>query len=364
MAQISPSKANGTAPFPRPPVESIVNGHVESRFSTATGCWSEPEFVEDPILHIHGLSTALNFAQQIFEGMKAFRTPKNEIQLFRPKENAKRMMHSAKFVSIPPVPVEHFLKCVHLAVGFNSEFVPPHEASAALYCRPMAFASAAQLGLSLGTDFVFCVYVLPVGQLHGAGTVDALVVDDFDRAAPEGTGSAKVGGNYGPVLGLIDKARQAGYGITLHLDSKTRSKIDEFSTSAFVGVKQKGDSYTLVVSDSQQIVKSVTCSSVCELAKSFGWEIEVRAIPYEELPTFSEVFAAGTAAVLVPIRSIERKSTSDKFVFQGGSSEPGPCYSRLYTTLKDIQRGIIPDSFGWGEIVQDPKHDRQVVNKV
>ncbi len=208
----------------------------------------------------------------------AFRNPQGQIQLFRPAMNAARMAHSTGFVAIPRIQESHFLRCVRLAVGLNSEFVPPHETDASLYCRPFVFASSATLGLNLALEYTFCVYVVPVSPLHGARSADALVIEDFDRAAPMGTGSAKVGGNYGPMLGLIDKAHKQGYGITLHLDSKSHSAIDEFSTSAFIGVKSEGDQHTVVVSNSNQIVPSITCDSVCEIALSFGWKVEKRTV--------------------------------------------------------------------------------------
>lgn len=192
--------------------------------------------------------------------------------------NAARMAHSVGFVAIPKIPEAHFLRCVHLAIGLNSEYVPPHDADASFYCRPLVFASSATLGLKLAFEYIFCVYVLPVSPLHGAHSIDALLVEKFDRAAPLGTGSAKVGGNYGPVLGLIDDANRKGYGITLHLDSKSHTVIDEFSTSAFIGVKTEGKERTVVVSDSNQIVRSITCDSVCDIARSFGWKVERRRV--------------------------------------------------------------------------------------
>lgn len=255
---------------------------------------------------------------------------------------------------IPPLPNEHFLKCVHLAVALNADYVPPHETGAALYIRPLIFGSSAQLGLNPPEEYVFLVYVIPTGVYHGVHPVDALILEDFDRAAPEGTGSAKVGGNYAPVLRFSERARKEGFGITLHLDSKTRTVIDEFSTSGFIGVKQDGERYTIVVPDSKNVIESVTSKSVCEIAESFGWKVECRPIKYEELPSFSEVMAAGTAAALVPIKSITMKSKNDKFLYQGGGDEPGPACVKLLSTLKGVQQGKIEDSFGWLERVDEP----------
>jgi branched-chain amino acid aminotransferase len=259
---------------------SAVNGHIESNYSVKTGVWSKPEFVADPFLRLHGMAPGLNYGQQAYEGMKAFRSPNDEITIFRPSRNAARLAHSASFVSIPPVPETLFQECVHAAVSLNAEFVPPHETGAAMYIRPLIFGSSAQLGLNPPEEYTFLVFVMPVGVYHGVHPVKALILEDFDRAAPDGTGSAKVGGNYAPVLRWSDKARNEGYGITLHLDSKTRSEIDEFSTSGFIGVKKEGENITLVVPDSKNVISSVTSESCLEIARSFGWKTERRSVSF------------------------------------------------------------------------------------
>ncbi|KAL8720847.1 MAG: hypothetical protein Q9225_002364 [Loekoesia sp. 1 TL-2023] len=352
--------------FPPPPIDTIdwddigfrvreVNGHIESHYSIQTSQWSTPTFIRSPYLSIHGMAPGLNYGQQAYEGIKAFRTPDNRLAIFRPRQNARRMAHSASFISIPPVPEELFLKCCHMAVALNAEYVPPHQTGAAMYIRPLLFGSSAQLGLNPPEEYTFCVFVQPVGVYHGVHPVDALILEDFDRAAPEGTGSAKVGGNYAPVLRWSEKARKEGFGITLHLDSKTRTVIDEFSTSGFVGVRQEGDTFTVVVPDSKNVIESVTSESVCEIAGSFGWKVEKRPIKYEELPSFTEVMAAGTAAALVPIKSITMRSRKDKFSYHDGGNEPGPACVKLLTTLKGIQQGKIKDSFGWLDHVKEVK---------
>jgi len=333
-----------------------VNGHVESHYSTKTGQWTEPTFIEDPYLRIHGMAPALNYGQQAFEGIKAFRMPgDNAIAIFRPEKNSARMAHSAGFVAIPPVPNDVFLKACRKAVALNAEHVPPHRTGAAMYIRPLVFGSCAQLGLNPPEEYTFCVYVLPTGVYHGALAVDGLILEYFDRAAPEGTGSAKLGGNYAPVLKWSEQAKNEGFGITLHLDSKTRTVIDEFSTSGFVGIKQDGDQYTMAVPDSKSVIESVTSDSVCHLARSFGWKVERRPIPYEELPTFTEVMAAGTAAALVPVKSITMRSKNERFTYQDERKEPGPACTKLVTTLKAIQQGKIKDEFGWLDFVEEHK---------
>jgi branched-chain amino acid aminotransferase len=188
------------------------------------------------------------------------------------------MQHSAAFISIPQVPEKLFVECVHAAVALNAEHVPPFETGAAMYIRPLIFGSSAQLGLSAPEEYMFCVYVLPVGVYHGVHPVKALILEDFDRSAPEGTGSAKVGGNYAPVLRHSDKAHDEGYGITLHVDSQTRSEIDEFSTSGFIAVKKDGEKITVAVPDSKNVIDSVTSDSVLEIARSLGYTVEKRSV--------------------------------------------------------------------------------------
>ncbi|KIW30646.1 branched-chain amino acid aminotransferase [Cladophialophora immunda] len=357
------------APFPPPPVSTIdwsnvgfkvreVNGHIEStfRYSSSKPEWSKPRFVTSPHLSIHGMAPGLNYGVQCYEGMKAFRQPDGSIAIFRPDQNALRMQRSAEFISVPPVPEEHFVECVNLAVGLNAEFVPPHETGAAMYIRPLLFGSSAQLGLNPPDEYTFVVFVMPTGVYHGVHAVDALILEDFDRAAPEGTGSAKVGGNYAPVLRHSEKARNQGFGITLHLDSKTRSEIDEFSTSGFLGVRKDGDKTTIVVPDSKNVIKSVTSESACQIAKDlFGYSVEKRRIDYSELPQFTEIMAAGTAASLVPIKSITMKSKGDKFEYPVNEKlDPGPVCAQLLSTLKGIQMGKVKDQFGWNMKVTEP----------
>lgn len=332
-----------------------MNGHIESSYTLATSQWSPPKFVTDPYLRIHGLSPALNYGLQAFEGIKAFRTPTNRIAIFRPQKNAARMQHSATFLSIPSIPEAHFLKCIHLAVGANAEFVPPHNTDAAMYIRPIVFGSGAQLSLSPPDEYIFSVYVAPTGTYHGAHAIEAVILEDFDRAAPQGTGSVKIGGNYAPVFRFSEKARAEGFGITLHLDSKTRSEIDEFTTSGFIGVRIDGAKITLVVPDSENVLKSVTSDSACAIATSLGWTVERRRVPYEELSSFTEVIAAGTAAALVPIKSITMRSTADKFLYRDGSERPEWVISTLLRTLRGIQMGKIEDTFGWLDYVEDPR---------
>jgi branched-chain amino acid aminotransferase len=217
--------------------------------------------------------------QQAYEGLKAHRSPEDNILLFRPDKHATRMKHSTSVVSIPSIPETHFNACVSLAVSLNASFVPPSSSGGCLYIRPVVFGSSAHLGLTPPSEYLFCVYVQPFSTYHGVAPLDCLILEEFDRAAPFGTGNAKVGGNYAPVIRWTDQARKDGFPITLHLDSKTRSEVDEFSTSGFIGIHQNQDGkVTMVVPDSHNVIASVTSESCVELARSFGWTVEVRPV--------------------------------------------------------------------------------------
>jgi branched-chain amino acid aminotransferase len=328
-------------------------------------------------MRIHGMAPALNYGQQAYEGLKAFRTPGDQtITIFRPDRNAVRLQHSAEVASMPPVPVDTFLQACRAAVALNAGFVPPHETGAALYIRPQLYGSSAQLGLDPPEEYTFAVFVIPTGVYHGTHPVKALILDEFDRTAPHGTGHAKIGGNYAPVLKWSGKAKQEGYGITLHLDSAKHEEIDEFSTSGFIGVVANSETdVTLVVPDSVCVINSVTSDSVQQIARSWGWKVEKRSVKYTELPTFSEVFAAGTAAALVPIRSITRRkgpnnhgslagprvtSTAEADVvtyIPDAQDDAGPVCLKLLTHLKAIQLGKGKDEFGWTCVVGEKDLD-------
>ncbi|KAF6832076.1 branched-chain-amino-acid aminotransferase [Colletotrichum musicola] len=323
--------------------KSNVNGHVECSYDATTGKWSAPQFVESPMLSVHGLAPGLHYGQQVFEGLQARRDPSGEIIIFRPDANAARMRRSAAFVSMPEVPKDLFLKSVHLAIRRNAEYVCPHDVKGSLYIRPFQFGSSAQIGLDPPDEFLFCVFVQPHIAFHGHGAIKALVLDDFDRAATRGSGAVKVGGNYAPVMRWTSEAKRDGYNVLLHLDSQTQTEIDEFSTSSFLGIREAEGQTTLVVAESAASLDSITADSAAKLAVSLGWVVERRRVRFDELQSFTEVLAAGTAAGLVPVSCVYRKSTSQKFDFLPG----GPSYEKLWGLLRDIQRGVAPDNFSW-----------------
>ncbi|CEJ57907.1 hypothetical protein PMG11_06584 [Penicillium brasilianum] len=327
--------------------------HVESHYSVETGQWSAPEVVASPYLKVHGLSPALNYGQQCYEGLKACRTEDNRILLFRPDRHAHRMLHSTSTVSIPNIPEDHFLACVNLVVAANSAYVPPHDSNALLYIRPLAFGSGPQLALTSPSEFTFAVFTLPGSAYHGVTAQNALVCEDFDRTAPLGVGSAKVGGNYAPAMKYTDRAYRDGFPLLLHLDSLTHTEIDEFSTSGFLGVKHGEKQHTLIVPQSRNVLPSVTADSCVQMAERFGWKVEKRAVKFDEVRFFDEVMAVGTATLLLPIKSITYTSKDEKITFNNESSQGGPCCEALRNAIDDILRGRAEGPEGWSVPVRE-----------
>lgn len=330
-------------------VNDSVNGHIEAIFTLETDSWSAPRFVSDPYIRIHGLSPALNYGMQAYEGLKAVRTPSNKITIFRPQFHAKRMMHSAETVSMPPVPEDLFMPCIVEAVRANAGFIGPADSNAVLYIRPLLFGSGPMLALEPPSSFTFAVYVQPATTYHGVQPLPCLVMEGFDRAATRGTGHAKIGGNYAPGIKYSRAAKQKGFYMTLHLDSATQSEIDEFSTSGFVGVIRPEGSDgkgTLVVPDAKQVIDSVTSDSIQTIARSLGYTVEKRPVKYAELSSFAEVLAVGTAASVLPIAAIVRESTGDKFIYCP-TGKPGPAAMELSAAITARIRGQVADENGW-----------------
>lgn len=187
-------------------------------------------------------------------------------------------------MSIPAPPTAHFEACVLAAVAANAEFVPPHDSGASLYIRPLIFGLGGQhIGLAPPNEYLFCVYVCPINTYHASPkALNALVLDEFDRAAPRGTGSAKVGGNYAPVMPWTEMARKEGFSLMLHLDSVERLAIDEFSSCGFIAIQatETVGEYRMVIPDSASAIKSVTGDSCVQLAKKLGWQVEKRRVGY------------------------------------------------------------------------------------
>ncbi|KAG0092383.1 hypothetical protein BGZ93_009280 [Podila epicladia] len=335
-----------------------TNGHVKYIYSN--GQWDQGEFVKDSYIKMHICAPALNYGQECFEGIKAFRCKDGQVRIFRPDANARRMKYSADLACMAPVPEDMFVEACERAVAGNLEFVPPYGSGGALYLRPLLLGTGPEIGLYPAPEFTFLVMVIPVGNFYKSGVkpVDCLVVDNFDRAAPLGTGAAKLGGNYAPVLKHSSAAKEKGYAITLHLDSKTHSNVDEFSTSNFVALTypspESDNKPVFIAPESPSILNSVTKQSLVQLAKSFGWKVENQVVPFTDITDnrFEEIAACGTAAVITPVKSIERAGVTYQIGTEKTREAIGAGFHRLFTEMRGIQNGDIADPYGWMQPAQ------------
>ena len=247
-------------------------------------------------------------------------------------------------------PHDLFLEAVNEAVRDNVEFVPPYGSGGALYIRPLLFGSGPRIGLAPSDEYTFLVMVIPVGDYYKGGLaspVAGLLIQDYDRAAPRGVGNVKVAGNYAADMLPNMMSKKKGFPIGLYLDSKTQSLVEEFSTSNFVGIDNKRNLY--VTPSSSSVLPSITNKALMDLARDEGLTVEARDIPLEEMLTFDEVLAVGTAVVVTPVGSItmhNEKGAEIKYEF-GSSNEVGPTTRRLYNRVRAIQSGDEADKFGW-----------------
>ena len=313
------------------------------------GKWGELEISDSEFITMHIAATCLHYGQEAFEGLKAFTGVDGKVRIFRLEENAKRMIRSAQGIMMAEPPVELFTEVVLKAVKMNIEYVPPYGEGASLYIRPLLIGTGAQVGVKAAKEYLFLVFVGPVGPYfkEGFNPVKMQIVRDFDRAAPLGTGHIKVGGNYAASLLAGDRAHQDGFASCIFLDAREKKNIDEAGPANFFGIK--GNTY--VTPDSSSILPSITNMSLRELAEEMGMTVERRHIPVAELEEFDEVGACGTAAVISPICMIHDRDTGKEYKFCK-NGQPGPISRKLYNKLKGIQEGLEPDTHGWITIVE------------
>jgi len=312
------------------------------------GAWGELEVSSSEIINIHMAATCLHYGQEAFEGMKAYRGSDGQIRLFRWEENAKRMQKSAQGVLMAEVPSELFKQAVVKAVKLNERFVPPHGTGAALYIRPLLIGTGVQVGVKPATEYMFMVFVGPVGPYfkEGFNPVTMQVVKDFDRAAPRGTGHIKVGGNYAGSLQALVRAQKEGYASAIFVDAKEQKYIDECGPANFFGIKDN----TYITPKSSSILPSITNMSLMALAEQLGLKVERRQVALEEIEFFEEVGACGTAAVISPIKKIVDRETGKVFEYCK-DGKAGPISTKLYNKLQSIQYGDEPDVFNWTEVI-------------
>lgn len=308
------------------------------------GQWDNGQLSEDATLHISEASPALHYGQQAFEGLKAYRTKDGSIQLFRPDRNAARLQATADRLLMPQVPTEQFIDAVKQVVKANEDYVPPYGTGATLYLRPLLIGVGDIIGVKPANEYIFTVFAMPVGAYFKGGLVPTnfIVSEDYDRAAPYGTGAAKVGGNYAGSLLPGKQAKSNGYSDVIYLDPATHTKIEEVGAANFFGITADNEFVTPL---SPSILPSITKYSLLELAeKRLGMTVIAGDVPIAELDRFVEAGACGTAAVISPIGGIQFKDKRHVFYSE---TEVGPVTRRLYDELVGIQFGDIEAPEGW-----------------
>lgn len=307
------------------------------------GSWDEGKLITENVLHISEGSPALHYGQQCFEGLKAYRRKDGKIQLFRPDENAKRMNATNHRMMMPEIPVEKFIEACKAVVKANEVYMPPYGSGATLYIRPYMIGVGDNIGVKPANEYIFGVFCMPVGPYFKGGMKPVnFMISDYDRAAPYGTGAAKVGGNYAASLLPHQIAAERGYADCIYLDPSTHTKIEEVGSANFFGITHDN---VFVTPMSPSILPSITKYSLLHLAKEYlGLKTEERDVFIDNINEFKEAGACGTAAVITPIGGIEYK---DKLHVFHSETEVGPLTRKLYDTLYGIQFGDVKAPEGW-----------------
>lgn len=312
------------------------------------GKWGEIEISSSETIEMHIAATCLHYGQEIFEGLKAFRGKDGKVRVFRPMENCRRIQDSARGIMMEPITDEKFMEMVEMAVKLNERFIPPYGSGASLYIRPVEVGMTARVGVKPADEYCFIILVTPVGPYFKSGfkPTNICIMREFDRVAPRGTGRWKVGGNYAASLQAGEKAHEMGYSAVLYLDPKEKKYLDECGPANFYAIKN--GAYITPASDS--ILPSITNDSLMQLAADMGLKVERRHIAVEEIPTFSEAAACGTAAVCSPVGEIDDLDTGEKHII-AKDGKPGPVTQRLYDTLNGIRLGEVEDTHNWNVIL-------------
>ena len=308
------------------------------------GAWDEGMITEDANVVISECAGVLQYAQTIFEGMKAYTTADGRIVTFRPDLNGERMEQSAARLEMPVFPKDRFVEAVIKTVKANEAFVPPYGSGATLYIRPYMFGSNPVIGVKPADEYQFRVFTTPVGPYFKGGVKPLTIrVSDFDRAAPNGTGHIKAGLNYAMSLHAIVDAHKQGYDENMYLDAATRTKVEETGGANFLFVTRDGK---VVTPKSESILPSITRRSLVQVAKEYlGLEAEEREVSLEEVKDFAECGLCGTAAVISPVGKVV--DHGKEICFPSGMTEMGPVTKKLYETLTGIQMGTIKAPEGW-----------------
>ena len=313
------------------------------------GAWDEGTLTEDPNIVLNECAGVLQYAQTVFEGMKAYTTEDGRIVTFRPDLNAARMADSARRLEMPVYPEDKFVEAIVKTVKANEAYVPPYGSGATLYVRPYMFGSNPVIGVKPADEYQFRILTTPVGPYFKGGVKPLTIkISDFDRAAPHGTGHIKAGLNYAMSLHAIVTAHQEGYDENMYLDAATRTKVEETGGANFIFVTKDNK---VVTPKSSSILPSITRRSLMYVAKEYlGLEAEEREIYLDEVKDFAECGLCGTAAVISPVGKIV--DHGKEICFPSGMEQMGPKTKELYDTLTGIQMGRIEAPEGWLKVIE------------
>lgn len=308
------------------------------------GAWDEGTLTDDAEIVMSECAGVLQYAQTIFEGLKAYTTKNGDIVTFRPDLNGERMEHSARRLEMPVYEKDRFVDAVLKTIKANEAWVPPYGSGASLYLRPFMFGSSPVIGVKPATEYQFRIFTTPVGPYFKGGVKPlTLKVSDFDRAAPHGTGNIKAGLNYAMSLHAIVSAHEEGYDENMYLDAGTRTRVEETGGANFIFITKDKK---IVTPKSDSILPSITKRSLLTVAKDYlGLEVEERPVPLEEIGDFAECGLCGTAAVISPVGKIVDHGR--EICFPSGMDTPGEICMKLRDTLKAIQLGETEAPEGW-----------------
>ena len=311
--------------------------------------WDEGTLSTDDMVTISECACVLQYAQTVFEGMKAYTTEDGRIVVFRPDLNAERMENSAKRLEMPVFPKDRFVDAIVKLVEANADYVPPYGSGATLYIRPYMFGTNAVIGVKPADEYQFRAFCTPVGPYFKGGVKPITIrVSDFDRAAPRGTGHIKAGLNYAMSLHAIMDAHRQGFDENMYLDPATRTKVEETGGANFLFVTKDNK---VVTPKSDSILPSITRRSLVYVAKEYlGLEVEEREVYFDEVKDFAECGLCGTAAVISPVGKIV--DHGKEICMPSGMTEMGPVTKKLYETLTGIQMGRLEAPEGWIKVIR------------
>ena len=312
------------------------------------GKWGKGSLTEDATITLNECAGILQYCQEVFEGLKAYRTKDGKIVAFRPDLNAERMVDSAKRLEMPPVSKEMFLEAVDAVAKANEDWIPPYESGGALYLRPYLFATGSVIGVKPADAYQFRLFGTPVGSYFKNGIKPiTLTVSDFDRAAPHGTGHIKAGLNYAMSLHAYIHAHENGFDENMFLDPATRTYVEETGGANFLFVTKDN---TVITPKSNSILPSITRRSLMQIAEDLGYKTEQRPVKLAELSEFAECGLCGTAAVICPVGKVV--DHGKEIAFSSGMQEMGPVLTKLYKTLRGMQLCNIEAPKGWVRVIK------------